>query len=74
MEMTERAAATLGVKPEVDKVVAAGRSAPPTMKRRRDLMQHAPCWRAVTWGENTCHNALGCEWEEKKCNRGGGFS
>ena len=46
MEMTERAAATLGAKPEVDKVVAAGRSAPPTMKRRRDLMQHAPCWRA----------------------------
>ena len=47
MEMTERAAATLGAKPEVDKVVAAGRSAPPTMKRRRDLMQrrHAPCWR-----------------------------
>jgi len=48
MEMTERAATTLGAKAEVDKVVAEGRSAPPTMKRwRRDLMhrRHAPCWR-----------------------------
>ena len=51
MEMTERAATTLGAKAEVDKVVAEGRSAPPTMKRRRDLMhrQHAPCWRRF-WG------------------------
>ena len=51
MEMTERAATTLGAKAEVDKVVAEGRSAPPTMKRwRRDLMhrRHAPCWRDVT--------------------------
>ena len=47
MEMTERAATTLGAKAEVDKVVAEGRSAPPTMKRRSRLMQqsHAPCWR-----------------------------
>ena len=38
MEISERAAATLGVKREVDKVVAAGRSAPPTIaQRRRDL-------------------------------------
>ena len=46
MEMTERVAATLGAKPEVDKVVAAGRSAPPTMKRKRDLM-HETAARAL---------------------------